>query len=135
MMYLFLILIWYKLFNFQWSILISHLSSEKVRWSDLQKPDIFLSSQIPSRSLTGNLILVPQGALMQIKCILNLGPRNYSAVMLQICCLSCAVQQLFQILPKEENIVFLMKWASFGTDDFHPLLSQVGCDCCCSTKF
>lgn len=31
--------------------------------------------------------------------------------MLQICCLSSAVQQHFQILPKEGNTVFLMKWA------------------------
>lgn len=48
---------------------------------------------------------------MRIKCTLNLSPCNYSAVVLQICRLSSAVQQHFQILPKEENTVFLMKGA------------------------
>lgn len=85
------------------------LCSEKVSQSALQRLDVFPSSQIPSGSLTGNLILAPQGALMRIKCTLNLSLCNYSAVMLQICRLSSAPQQHFQILPKEENTVFLMK--------------------------
>lgn len=46
---------------------------------------------------------------MQTKRMLNLNPCNYSAVVLQICCLCSAAQQHFQILPKEENTVFLMK--------------------------
>lgn len=46
---------------------------------------------------------------MQTKRMLNLKPCNYSAVVLQICCLCSAAQEHFQILPKEENTVFLMK--------------------------
>lgn len=73
---------------------------------------------------------------MRIKCTLKLSPCNYSVVMLQICHIPSAAPQHFQILPKEKITVFNegSKVAGFGTSGFHPLLSQVHCDCCCSTK-
>lgn len=109
-MYLFLFLISYKLLNFQWFAIIYHFfDSETVSQPALQRLGILPSSQIPAGILTGSLILLQQGALMQIKRMLNLNPCNYSAVVLQICCLCSAAQQHFQILPKEENTVFLMK--------------------------